>query len=419
MSAGENHNFIPDDLANYKVVRAGNLVINKMKAWQGSLGVAPTDGVVSPAYYVFDFRIEDRRFGQELLRSKPYVGFFARASDGVRIGQWDLSVAGMKRIPVVVPSLPEQSSIVRFLDYADRRIQRYIRAKKKLIALLNEQKQAIIQRAVTRGLDPNVRLKPSGVKWLGEVPEHWKITRLKDAAIVQAGLTLGKAYIGLPTVSYPYLRVANVQNGRISLEQIKYIDVPLSEAARSTLQLGDVLMTEGGDIDKLGRGCVWHGEIPECLHQNHVFAVRCRPGILIPEFLVGLLLSQHGRAYFQLTAKQTTNLASTNSSTLRAFPVLLPPLEEQELILKEIAQRTAGQDAAVAKAVSEIDLFRDYRTRLIADVVTGKLDVREAAARLPEETEELEALDDDETMEEDEAGGESADLDAMPEEAIA
>lgn len=153
------------------------------------------------------------------------------------------------------------------------------------------------------------------------------------------------------------------------------------------------MMTEGGDIDKLGRGCVWHDEIPGCLHQNHIFAVRCRPDLLVPEFLVGLMASLHGRTYFQLTAKQTTNLASTNSSTLRAFPILLPPVAEQKAILAEIAERTAGVEAAIARSVTELSLLREYRTRLVADVVTGKLDVREAAAGLPKEAGETESVD--------------------------
>jgi type I restriction enzyme S subunit len=166
----ENHNGIADDLSNYKVARAGNLVINKMKAWQGSMGIAPCDGIVSPAYFVFDFRIAHHAFGQRLLRSKPYVAHFGQASDGVRVGQWDLSIPGMRQIPVLLPPPAEQAAMVRFLDWAKGRLERAIRAKRKVIALLGEQKQAIIHRAVTRGLDPSVPLKPSGIPWLGEIP---------------------------------------------------------------------------------------------------------------------------------------------------------------------------------------------------------------------------------------------------------
>ena len=185
----DNHNVIPEDLTNYKVARAGNLVINKMKAWQGSMGIAPCDGIVSPAYFVFDFRLANPAFGQKLLRSKPYVAHFGQASDGVRVGQWDLSIPGMRQIPILVPDEDEQAAIVRFLDHANRKVDGFIRAKRKLIALLNEQKQAIIHRAVTRGLNPDVKLKPSGIPWLGDIPEHWEGWRISRLAKVGNGST--------------------------------------------------------------------------------------------------------------------------------------------------------------------------------------------------------------------------------------
>ena len=162
------------------------------------------------------------------------------------------------------------------------------------------------------------------MEWLGDVPEHWDVLRFKDAADVQTGLTLGENNRGVASETYPYHCVANVQVGRLDLRHVKQIDVPPSEARGALLRHGDVLMTEGGDSDKLGRGRVWHDAIPECIHQNHSFAVRCHQPLLAPECLAGPMASQHGRIYFQLTAKQTTKLASTNSTTLRAFPVLAP-----------------------------------------------------------------------------------------------
>ena len=154
-------------------------------------------------------------------------------------------------------------------------------------------------------------------------------------------------------VERPYLRVANVQAGRLDLAKVTTIRVPREEAARSTLQPGDVLMTEGGDIDKLGRGCVWHGEIPECLHQNHVFAVRPRPGDLLPGYLVAVMGSPHGRTYFQVTAKQTTNLAATNSTTLGNLPLPLPSIDEQAGILAWVDEVTHPLEMAIQRAWGE------------------------------------------------------------------
>jgi len=323
-------------------------------------------------------------------------------------GQQRLPAAFVANFLIPVPDLDEQSAITRFLDHADRRIRRYIRAKRQLIALLNEQKQAIIERAVTRGLDPHVRLKPSGVAWLGDVPEHWEFLPLKSLARIQSGVTLGKEYPSRQLVELPYLRVANVQDGRLDLSDIKTVLVPEEEAARSTLQVGDVLMTEGGDPDKLGRGCVWDGQISRCLHQNHIFAVRPRPDRLLPRFLAALLASQYAKTYFLRTGKQTTNLASTNKATIGRFPVLLPSLREQAELLEAIRVETEHVDRAIAATEAELARIRQYRTRLISDVVTGKLHVREAAARLPEETcqeeeaAEVEDVETDDAVEPDE-----------------
>ena len=137
-SDDENRNYIPDDLSNYKVVRGGQFAMNKMKAWQGSYGVSVHEGIVSPAYFVFELSGVEGRFFHTAIRSQAYVPSFTQASDGVRIGQWDLSEPRMREIPFAIPSLTEQAAIVRFLDHADRRIRRYIRAKQKLIKLLEE-----------------------------------------------------------------------------------------------------------------------------------------------------------------------------------------------------------------------------------------------------------------------------------------
>lgn len=402
LGENENHNFIPEDLSNYRVAHTGDLVVNKMKAWQGSVGIAPMDGIVSPAYFIFELHGISQRFAHRVLRSRVYADFFARSSDGVRIGQWDLDIDKMKRIPVVIPPDAEQDSIVHYLAHFDHIINRLIRAKRRLIELLNEQKQVIIHRAVTRGLDPRVRLKPSGIEWLGDEPEHWFETRLKHVAKVQTGITLGKNYGSSHLVTRPYLRVANVQDGYLDLSDIATVALPPEEVINTELRPGDVLMTEGGDIDKLGRGYIWRGEIQGCLHQNHIFAVRANHRNLLPEYLVLLMTSRHGRNYFELTAKKTTNLASTNSTTLKSFPIHLPDVEEQQRIIDHLADQTSRVDLAIDRSQDQIGLLREYRTRLIADVVTGKLDVRDIDLPAMEEAEvveDLESLDETEADE--------------------
>ena len=150
---------------------------------------------------------------------------------------------------------------------------------------------------------------------VGWIPTHWECTPLADLASVQTGLAKGKKNLKNPT-RLPYLRVANVQDGFLYLDEIKEIEVEKDDVERYRLRNGDVLFTEGGDFDKLGRGTIWKDEIVRCLHQNHIFAVRCNETQLLPYFLSALSSGPRGRRYFVLCSKQSTNLASINSTQL-------------------------------------------------------------------------------------------------------
>ena len=254
----DNHNFIPDDLSNYKLVRKVQFAVNKMKAWQGSYGVSQYEGIVSPAYFVFDIDGVTGDYFRKAVRSKIYVPLFAQASDGVRIGQWDLSQARMQEIPLFVPPLPEQAAIVHYLDHVEERIRRYIRSKQKLIRLLEEEKQAVIHRAVTRGLDPNVSLKPSGVEWLGDIPAHWEVAALRHRYPQSLGKMLDSKRI---TGSHPlpYLRNTDIQWDRINTEGLPTMDISPDEYDRYTVRHGDLLVCEGGEVarDRISRNRNW------------------------------------------------------------------------------------------------------------------------------------------------------------------
>ena len=371
--AGENHNVIPEDLSNYKVARAGNLVINKMKAWQGSMGIAPCDGIVSPAYFVFDFRIANHAFGQKLLRTKPYVAHFGQASDGVRVGQWDLSIDGMRQIPVLVPSEDEQLAIVRFLDHANRKIDGFIRAKRKLIGLLNEQKQAIIHRAVTRGLDPNAKLKPSGIPWLGEIPAHWGIVR--NMALFSHRVESGIAELPVQQVS--------LRSG-ITAEELDQFGRPKKLIADPT----KYKLIRKGDMSyntmRMWQGAV--GVVPTDGLVSPAYVVLKPRQSTCPEFYDFVF---HTEVYKQQVNRQSTGIVSDRNrlywDSFKQMPNLTLPCAEQEKIVAFIASETIPLTTAIARTEREIALMQEYRTRLTADIVTGKLDVREAAAKLPEE----------------------------------
>ena len=197
-----------------------------------------------------------------------------------------------------------------------------------------------------------------------ELPHGWVRKALENLASVQTGIAKGKSVNGT-TVSVPYLRVANVQDGHVDLSVMKEITLKPSEVDRYSLQKGDVLFTEGGDFDKLGRGTVWNAEIEPCLHQNHVFAVRPESDRLLPEFLAYLAASQHGRCYFQLSSKQSTNLASINSTQLKQFPVLLPPLPEQ----RKIAAILRTWDEALEKLTALRAAKQDWLTGITQKLI--------------------------------------------------
>lgn len=341
---------------------------------------------------IWDERIPECAFQKALHRLRPrgtrdlprffYYVMRVAASSGVFLAHSNpntiahLTAEKLRVYRFGFPPFDEQRAIAAFLDRETGRIDALIEKKQRQIALLQEKRQALISHAVTKGLDPTVKLKPSGIEWLGEIPKHWDLTRLKFLSTLQTGLTLGKKYGDSQLVRRPYLRVANVQDGYLDLSNITEVEIPSEEAARHQLRLGDVLMTEGGDFDKLGRGYVWEDQIPNCLHQNHIFAVRPDPIKLDPHYLAGVLTSLHGKNYFTSTSQQTTNLATTNSTKLLSFPLPVPPVREQRLLVRRLAE-TSGTLARLAdRILLTIEGLREYRTALISAAVTGKVQVR-------------------------------------------
>ena len=277
-----------------------------------------------------------------------------------------------------IPPMGEMSLIVRVLDCEVARIDALIEKKARFVELLKEKRQAVITHAVTKGLDPNVKLKDSGVEWIGDVPGHWTVPKLRHVATVQTGTAKGKDVRAAETVLIPYLRVANVQDGYLDLSDVAQIEISKADLPRYLLRTGDVLMNEGGDNDKLGRGHIWRGEIDPCIHQNHVFAVR--PHLLSSEWLNAYTGSSSAQAFFMSMAKQTTNLASISSSNLMDLPVPRPSDEEQASILTYTKAVSARIDVLIIKTECSIALLKERRAALITDAVTGQIDLREEAA---------------------------------------
>jgi type I restriction enzyme S subunit len=303
--------------------------------------------------------------------------------------------AQLKRLALAVPPLSEQAAIVRFLGHADRRIRRYIRAKQKLIKLLEEQKQTIIHRAVTRGLDPNVRLKPSGVEWLGDVPEHWEVSRVKNEVVCldRRRVPLSATERGSMTLRrYDYYGASGVID---KVDEYLFDDDLLLLA-----EDGANLVLRNLPLVIIARGKFWVN--------NHAHILKPVRGNL--EYLGAVLEGLNYKPWISGAAQP-----KLTQDRLMGIAIAVAPVREQDQIIKAIREDTSALRDTIGRYQQEVELLREYRTRLIADVVTGKLDVREVAARLPDGVEEPEPLDELDT-EEDAADVSADDLDEVSEE---
>jgi type I restriction enzyme S subunit len=396
------------DRNKYKRAAKNDIAYNMMRMWQGAVGVVPTDGLVSPAYVVArPVSGTVSGYFAYLYRTQVYMDEVDNYSRGIVKDRNRLYWEQFKQIPTPYPPPAEQAAIVRFLDYVDRRIRRYIRAKQKLIKLLEELKAAIIHRAVTRGLDPNVRLKPSGVEWLGDVPEHWELARVKQVAQVLRGKFTHRPRNdpSLYDGPYPFIQTGEVARAEKSITNYRQTLNARGLAVSKMFPSGTLVMTIAANI-----GDVAVLDFEACFPDSVVGFVP-RTGVE-RDFLYYVFRAMKAELLREAPVNTQGNL---NVDRIGSRGIALPPVLEQEAIVLSIVADTAQLNVATSHAHREINLLREYRTRLIADVVTGKLDVREAAARLPDEVEEPEPLDEVEA--ECDAGAD--DTDVVPEEAEA
>ncbi len=385
-----------EDKSTYKLVQPGDLVYNKMRAWQGAVGVSAYRGIVSPAYIVQRLRRAENlpRYMHFLLRTPRFATEAERWSYGITSDQWSLRAEEFKCIYFPLPPLPEQAAIVRFLDWADRRIRRAIRARQRRIKLLGEYKQALIHQAVTGQIDvrtgkPYPAYKDSGVEWLGKVPAHWEVRRLRT--VVE-------------------MRVSNVdkhsEDGEKPVRLCNYVDVYKhdkihadmdfmqatasdEEIERFRLQAGDVLITKDSEIwNDIAVPALVETSAPDLISGYHLALLRPMQ-VILGAFLLRALQSPTIAFQFHVEANGVTRFGLSHDAIKSAL-VPLPPFPEQTVIVEYLDAQTAMIDGAIAATRREIELLRECWERLIADVVTGNVDVREVAARLPEEPAETE-----------------------------
>jgi type I restriction enzyme S subunit len=353
-----------------------------MRSFQGGLERAWAAGAIRSSYVVLEPSAEvSAGYFQHLFKSHQYINALRSTSDFIRDGQ-DLNFGNFCGVDLPLIPLQEQSAIARFLAWATNRLDRAIGAKRRIIALLQEQKQAIIHRAVTRGLDPSVPLKPSGIPWLGEIPEHWEVMSVKrTCSLVRDGTHLPPART---STGFPLLSVRNMVGGRlIRRPDDSFISKADFDKLNSSFAMytNDVLMAVVGAT--LGKVAVVK-DIGPFQIQRSVSVLRPRPELMSHTFLAAFLrsprLQQHLWQSVAYSAQPGIYLGFVAN-----IPVPVPPtIHEQIAICDTLLREQSPIDTAISRLAREIELLHEYRTRLIADVVTGKLDVREVAARMPE-----------------------------------
>ena len=368
-----------------KHVEKDDFVIS-MRSFEGGIERAWATGAIRSSYVVLRPGVNvDASYFQYLLKSPAYIRALQATGDFIRDGQ-DLNFANFVRVDLPLMPKDEQAAIGRFLDWANARLERTIRAKRKVIALLMEQKQVVVQRAVTQGLNPTTPLKPSGISWLDEIPEHWEVRRLGTAVSILTGFPFASSGFVRHPRAVRLLRGVNVTPAGVRWgDVVRWQRRPADGLDPFELRVGDVVLGMDRPLVRSGvrATTIKDADIPSLLLQR-VARLRAT-GNLKARYLLWTLV---GGAFSEYVKPIFTGISVPHLSPeqIRRFKIALPPEDEQNEIADFIEQATLGLDRSIAKMEREIELLREYRTRLVADVVTGQLDVREAAMRLPAES---------------------------------
>ena len=382
----------PEALVGYKLIEPGVVVMNRMRAASGLFGVARSDGLVSPDYATFCPALGiNTAYLMYLFKIPLLAQIFRAESKGLGTGE-----AGFLRlytdrfgtIHVPQPSTNEQTAIVRFLDYIDQMIRHYIRAKQKLVKLLEEQQRAIIRRAITQPDMPNRKASPLVAEWPHAVPDHWEVTALKWVLTKLIDCE-HKTAPAVDSSDYRVVRTTAIRNGALNLSGTYCT----TEAAfndwtrRGVPQHGDVMFTREAPA---GEACIVPAGQKLCLGQRTVL-MKVDRTIYDPRFLIHMIYAGPPSTRIRL-ASQGSTVGHFNMDDIGSMYILMPPLQEQREIVAKIEAETRIAILTAHAAEREIRLLREYRTRLVSDVVTGQLDVREAAASLPDELDEPDEL---------------------------
>ena len=389
---------VMSDAEKYKRAAKGDIAYNMMRMWQGALGTAPVDGLVSPAYVVArPFEETNPYYYSYLFRTEGYKAEVDGYSRGIVKDRNRLYWQDFKRMPSCFPPSDEQSAIVGFLDANAHLVRQYIRNRRRLIEVLKDQKQAIIDKVVTGGLAQNATMKNSGVDWLGEVPEHWQVHRISACVNeTKPGIWGEDPKPENQSDHIICVRVADFDMTDLSICESRLTVRAVPTAARLSRLLcpNDLLMEKsgGGDAEPVGRVVANTLTCP-AVSSNFVTRIRPNHDLVLPRFLLYVLAHLQACRRNIPSIKQTTGIQNLDERDYFNNYIALPPLDEQCALVAWLDDYSTSIRRAIDQANSEIALIVDYRSRLIADVVAGKLDVTRQQFDTNNEEDELSSLD--------------------------
>ena len=357
---------------NRKLVRKDDFVINSRSDRKGSSGISNLDGSVSLISIVLELRSIEPQFVHHLLRSYPFQEEFYRFGKGIVADLWSTNYSEMKNINIPIPNIEEQLTIAAFLDYETARIDQLIAKQQQLIELLKEKRQAVISHAVTKGLNPNVPMKDSGVEWLGQVPEHWVVSRIKNYAKIESGHTPSRqveAYWENCTIPWVSL------NDSKTLKEVDYIsdtyyqisELGMANSSAHLLPEKAVLFTRDASI-----GLSAITTKPMAVSQ-HLIAWICKEEKVIPEYLL-LVFYAMEKEFERYTFGAT--IKTIGMDDVRSLTAAFPDIDEQKKLISWAFTKLEKLKSALQKAESTIALLQERRTALISAAVTGKIDLR-------------------------------------------
>lgn len=348
-SRDDNHNVTSLDTGSYKYVREGELVINKMKAWQGSLGISDYEGIVSPAYYVCRFTSDEveKKYFHYLIRCKAYAQEFERLSTGMRVGQWDLGIDDFMRTFALIPPYSEQSTIAAYLEKQCGKIDAWISDAKESIEDYKRWKDSLVFEAVTKGLNPNAKFKDSRIDIIGKIPQNWSLRRVRFLCSIMTG--------NQDTQNA-------VENGQYPF----YVRSPKIERANTYTFDGEGVLMAG---DGAGAGRVFHHAFGKYAIHQRVYCFYDFQDVL-PELFCYFMENRFSSEMDKGSAKST--VPSVRLPMLQNFRVCLPPIPEQHEIVDYLNQKCTAIDLCIKEKLNLISDLESYKKSMIFETVTGK-----------------------------------------------